>query len=387
MKVAAVLIIVLLILGIANADEPKTFDQAKALAAQSGKPIILEFVKSECEYCSQMAQDVINRKDLQSALDRVVHISMNFKGDEGSKIADQYTVGIYFPVFFLLNSQGEIIKRWTGYTTVERFVGELNAAMNDMRTVNDRLASYKANPTFNDALYFAKYYSDIWDYLTANDYYRQARNLRGAGPSLYAYEIFQNTANAAWQDTLEFDDVLPMADSVLTLQKSNSRNIVGLAKIMARLGRKKEMTHRLAKYLQAGIDITARGSAPKTVKEHELFRADYALYVEVDTSKAVQIKKATMTANWAQSPEEFYGYARWCLEHRIQLAEAESFVRKALGMASPGEFRGQVHNTLAEICHAQGNKQEAINQIKLAIEQNPKKGTYKDKLKEWQGTP
>jgi len=370
-----------------EASEPKTFAEAKALSAQSSKPILLEFYKDDCEYCSQAAQDAINRDDIKRALAQVVHFTLNFKKGEGVELAKRYTTGIYFPVFFLLNSQGEIIKRWTGYTGAGRFISALNNALSDQTTVDERLARYKAKPTFNDALYFAKYYSDIWDYPEANEYYRQARKLSGSGPSRYGFEIFQNTANAVWQDTLEFEAVLPIADSVLAFQPKNGDILVKVAQIMARLGRKKETTDRISKYLQSAIDITANRRDAKSQKDNALLKSEYALYIDKDTTRAIEIKKSTMSPGWENSPEEFYGFSRWCLERKIDLEQAERFTRQAVQLASPGEFKGKVLSTLASICDARGNHQEAIKQIRLAIAEDPHNSHYTERLEEWQGSP
>jgi len=369
-----------------GASEPKTFAEAKTLSVQSGKPILLEFYKEDCEFCSQAAQDAIKRDDIKRALGQVVHFTLNFKQGEGVELAKKYTIGIYFPVFFLLNSQGEIIKRWTGYTGAGRFISALNEALSDQTTVNERLIRYKANPTFDDALYFANYYTDIWDYIKANDYYRQARRLSGSGPAQYAFEIFQNTANAVWQDTLEFQAVLPIADSVLALQSKNSDILVKVAQIMARLGRKKKTTNQIGKSLQAAIDITASRRDAKSIKDNILLKSEFALYIDKDTTKAIEIKESTMSPGWANSPEEFYTYAKWCLEREINLERAESFTRKAVQLASPGEFKGKVLSTLASICDARGNKQEAIKQIRLAIAEDPKNSSYAERLEEWQGS-
>jgi len=386
MKTFLTLTIILAALNVIETDagELKTFAEAKTLSAQSGKPILLEFFKDDCEFCSQAAQDAINRSDIKQALDQVIHFTLNFKHGEGIELSKKFTIGIYFPVFFLLDSRGEIIKRWTGYTGAGRFISALNDALSDQTTVDERLARYKAKPTFDDALYFANYYTDIWDYIKANDYYRQARKLSGSNPSKYAFEIFQNTANAVWQDTLEFPAVLPIADSVLTLQSNNADILVKAAQIMTRLARKKETTGQIKKYLQAAIDITANRQDVKTQKDNALLKSEYALYVDKDTVKAIGIKKSTMPANWEKSPEEFYTFAKWCLERKINLEQAERFTRQAVQMASPGEFKGKVLSTLASICDARGNHQEAIKQIKLAIAEDPKNSSYSDLLEEFQ---
>jgi thioredoxin-related protein len=367
------------------ADDLRTLDEAKTLSAKVDKPILLEFYKEDCEYCSQAAQDEINREDIKQALARVVNLKVDIKQDYGKKLSERYKVGVYFPAFFLLNSEGEIIKRWTGYTTAERFLGEFNNAMSDNTTVEQRIARFDKTPNFADAIYLAQYYTDIMDYPPANKYYRQARLLGNKPPTAYSYEIFQNTANAAWQDSIPFKDALPMADSMLMLNANNPAVLVKTAQIMARLGRKLNVTDQIGKYLQAAIEATNNARSASQIKDNTLLKAEYALYEQHDTTEAIRLKQSTMPADWQSSPAEFYGYAKWCLEHEIDLAAAEGYCRQAITMASPGEFRGKVLNTLAMICDKRGNRTDAITFIREAIKEDPHNEFYQEQLNEWAG--
>jgi thioredoxin-related protein len=381
----SVLLIVQTFTVIAQADDIKTLDEAKALSVKLDKPVLLEFYKDDCEYCSQAAQDEINRKDIQDALSRIVSLKVNIKQDYGKKLSERYRVGYYFPAFFLLNDTGEIIKRWTGYTAAERFLNEFDKAMSDGTTVEQRVARFDKDPNFDDAIYLAQYYTDIMDYPPANKYYRQARLLGHKPAATYAYEIFQNTANEAWQDSIAFEDVLPMADSIIMLNSGNPTVLVKTAQIMARLGRKLNTTNRVGKYLQAAIDATDNARSASQIKDNTLLKAEYALYIQHDTTEAIRLKQSTMPADWQNSPEEFYGYAKWCLEHEIDLPVAENFCRTAITMASPGEFRGKVLNTLAMICDKQGNRSDAVAFLEQAIKEDQHNEFYQERLNEWTG--
>jgi thioredoxin-related protein len=379
-----VLIMNLAIFLSASASDIKTLDEAEKISVQSGKPILLEFYKEDCEYCSQAAQDAINRDDVKNALGRTVHFGVNVKSDYGKKLSERYKVGIYFPAFFLLNSQGEIIKRWTGYTTAARFINDLNSGLSDTTTLEQRIARLERAPDYDDAIYLAKYYTETMDFLVANKYYRKARQLRGENPSLFAYEIFQNTANAAWQDSIPFENVLPAADTVLLFNSNNQAILVKVGQIMARLGRKLEKTNEIGRYLKAAIDATENSRTPSGKKDNVLLKSEYALYVNKDTLEAINLKKSTMPSDWLNKPDEFYGYAKWCLEHKIALDEAEALTRKAVNMASPGEFRGKVLNTLAMICDARGKYSEAAEFMRMAVKEDPKNEFYSDMLAEFE---
>jgi thioredoxin-related protein len=380
-----VLVLIQTLICNATASDLKTLDEAKAMSVKTNKPILLEFYKDDCEYCSQAAQDAINREDIKQALSRVVQISLNIKQDHGKKLSERYKVGIYFPAFFLLNNQGEIIKRWTGYITAQRFLDDFNNAMSENTTVEQRIARFDKTPNLDDATYLAQYFTDIMDYLPANKYYRQARAISGMPATMYAYEIFQNTANAAWRDTIPFADVIPMADSMLMLNQENPSMLVKTAQIMVRLGRKRNKTDQIAKYLEAAIEATNDSRAASKIKDNILLKSEYALCVTFDTTEAIRLKHSTMPDNWQIKPQEFYSYARWCLEHKVDLEAAEEFCRKAIQMAAPGEFRGKVLNTLALICDEQGKRTEAIEFMQMAIKEDPHNDYYSEKLAEYQG--
>jgi thioredoxin-related protein len=367
-----------------TASDLKTLDEARAMSVKVGKPVLLEFYKDDCEYCSQAAQDAINREDIKQALSRVVQLSMNIKQEHGKKLSERYKVGIYFPAFFLLNSQGEIIKRWTGYTTAQRFLDDFNNAMSENTTVEQRIARFDKTPNLDDATYLAEYFTDIMDYLPANRYYRQARTISGMPATMYAYEIFQNTANAAWQDTIPFADVIPMADSMLMLNPKNPTMLVKTAQIMVRLGRKLDKTDKIAEYLEAAIAATNNSRAANQIKDNILLKSEYALCVTYDTTEAIRLKQSTMSDGWQTKPDEFYSYAKWCLEHKVDLKAAEEYCRTAIKMAAPGEFRGKVLNTLALICDEQGKRAEAIEFMQMATKEDPHNDYYSEKLAEYQ---
>ncbi len=310
----------------------------------------------------------------------VVHFPLNAKEGEGVELSRQYKIGSLFPVFILANSSGDVIYRWTGYTGSDHFISSLRRGLLDLTTVDKRKARLQTNPSFSDAIFLAGYSSDTGEHLKAVEYYRQAGSLATGRSSDYSYQIFENTAKAAWKDMIAFDEVLPAADGVLNSKRGRSGNVAKMTRLMIKLARKQDKTDRIAKYIQAGVDATANDRSESGRESHMLLLADYELYVNKDMVEAVRIKKSSMGDNWLANPEKYYGYAKWCLERKIILEEAEHYAREALKRAYAGEFRAKVLNTLAEICYARGNLAEAIRMMEMAIEQDPEKNSYKENL-------
>lgn len=92
-------------------------------------------------------------------------------------LAEEYRVGISYPVFILTNAAGEVITRWTGYTGADRFLQSFNQAKSDLTTVESRAKRFEAAPIISDGLVLAEYFSDTREHLITRDYYRRLQSL------------------------------------------------------------------------------------------------------------------------------------------------------------------------------------------------------------------
>ncbi len=370
---------VTLLISIAAAQQPETFEQAKALSAGLDKPILLKFVHEDCEYCDKSEHEAQTVDEIKNALKSVVYLSFDVNEGEGVELSEKYKAGINFPVFILTNSSGEEIYRWIGYSSgAGSFVYSLESAMADTMTVKGRIARLKANPAPNDAKYLAKYYSDIDEPLKAVEFYRRAANLDKNVN--YTLQIFTNLAQACWKDMIPFEETLPAADSVINSKRVIKNSIVNVAKLITRLARKKGKTDRIEKYLQAGLDATEGSQNKRFVEARHEFMADYTLHVRADTAKVIKIKKASLGEGWENDRDTFYRFALWCLERKINLEEAETYARKTVNLVYTGKYRAKALNTVAEICEARGDITEAIKVINMAIQQDPDNDFYVEQL-------
>jgi len=303
---------------------------------------------------------------------------LNVNQDEGVALAKEYAVGTTYPVFVLTDSAGTEINRWIGYTGGSTaLIRTLNWALQDLTPIVNRESRFKSNPSQNEALFLAGYFSKSGKYDKSVAYYHRAIGLSGGKGYDYSYEIFSNTANAVWNEIFPF--VYPAADMVLNSNMNRKDNTVKVAQLMTRLSRKFDHYDGLAKYLQAAIDITASDRATQ-----QMLRADYELCITNDTSAAVTIKKSIMGPGWENERDLFYEYAKWCLERRIRLDEAEMYARKAINLVYPGMYRARVLGTVAEICEARGNLDEAVKAAQMAIDEDPDNLLYQNLLNRFQ---
>lgn len=321
---------------------------------------------------------------VKDALTQVVHLSLNIKKGEGVKLGEGYSVGPYFPVFILANSDGDVINRWTGYTGADRFLRSFYGALSKPTTIADRIAAFDRMQNRDEALFLASYHADISEFIKAARYYQRAQALPGQIAD-YSYQVFENYANAAWNDQISFDEVLPAADKVIESPHKDLKNIGKVAQLVSKLARRRDATDRIAKYLQAGIAATGARRDDKGLKLHSELKADQALYVNSDTLGAIELKKAGLGDNWDSDLNNYFPFASWCYERRIGLEEAQRFVQTASQRASDGSFKAKHLSLLANICEARGEIADAVRYAEQAVMQDPDKEAYAKQLERMRG--
>jgi tetratricopeptide (TPR) repeat protein len=378
----AIFIMVMLIILSALAQTPTNLEQAKRAANQSNKPILLEFFQPDCEFCQLAAQDFANNDTIKTLLQSVVYYPMDVNFPKGESLSTSYYVENIFPVFVLCDSSGDIIFHWTGYTNVSLFGRSLQEGLSNPITIKSRYEMLNNSPTLDNITTLAEYNNEIGENVKAAELYRQAQEIQKG--SDYLYNIFENMANAVWKGKSSFEQFLKSADDVLAAKSGNVSNVAGVGIIVTRVARKVGRTDDIAKYLQAGIDITDSREDKKSKDQHTTLIADQALYVKKDTAGAISIKKESLGPDWGKKPQIFYSFAKWCLERNIDLSEAEKFASKAIEGSTEGKFRASILVTLADIYKARGKTDDAVKTMELAIQQDPQNSYYKTKLTEMQ---
>ncbi|HDS00489.1 MAG TPA: hypothetical protein ENO22_01975 [candidate division Zixibacteria bacterium] len=309
-----------------------------------------------------------------------MHLPINVLEGDGPELKESYDVGSTYPVFILTDSEGEIIIRWTGYSTASQFVYKLNASLKDLRTIKERRAQFEANPTLQEALALGRFYAEIGEHIEAVAMFRRAEKLSAQRKINLSIDIFKNMAEAVWKEMAPYDSIFPAAEYVLA--SGGAPGIIKMATLMSRLSRKFDTTDSLRKYLDASIQAASESKDPQHAEDRYSLVAEHALQIAHDTAKAIEIKELSMGAGWESNPTKFYGYAKWCLERKVNLGAAEMYARRAVQVAGSPEMRARVLNTLAEIYEVRGNYEGAIQAIEMAIENHPENPYYQTRLDE-----
>lgn len=291
-------------------------------------------------------------------------------------MSDKYDIGNYLPLFILLNSDGDVIVRWDGFSTGEKFVREFNNAMSDLTTIKERESRLSGNPTLKDFNMLAKYYEDIKDYRKAVDLFRKGKEKRPSREAGYDMKIFENFANGAWNDVFPFDSAQVAADIVYDDSATTDANMIKMVRMISNCARKTENTDKIKKYLVKGIELTKDAKNKKAKENYYLFGADYALYIAHDTAKAIAIKKKGMGDNWEKNLKNYYPFARYCFDRRINIDESYNLLMTLTEKLDDGTYKGRVYSTLAQIEDYRGNKNQALKFVEQAMQQDPDNEYY-----------
>jgi thioredoxin-related protein len=117
------------------------FSTVKEKAKTENKKILLYFSGSDwCAPCIKFRMNFINSEQFKAySADKIVVYDADFPRQkknalskeltaENEALADQYNKKGLFPYILLLNSEGKVIKEWTGYPkeTIEEFIKALD---------------------------------------------------------------------------------------------------------------------------------------------------------------------------------------------------------------------------------------------------------------------
>jgi thioredoxin-related protein len=121
------------------------FDQAKEIANEQGKLILLNFSGSDwCAPCIRMKREVFESQDFQSfAREELVLLKADFprqkknqldahQKQHNEKLAERYNPHGKFPLTLLLSPKGEVLREWDGYNgaSAAEFVKQINQTSN-----------------------------------------------------------------------------------------------------------------------------------------------------------------------------------------------------------------------------------------------------------------
>jgi len=365
--------------GRALADGPKTFEEAKTLAAQEHKPILVDFYAVWCGPCKRFAKAVEEDADIQNAVNEFVL----FKTDaekEGLDLANTFGVKVY-PTFVVADEQGVTLDRWAGYEK-EHFLTRSDRALADPTSMDTKAARYEKTPNAKDANTLAEYHDSLGEYPEAVRLYRYAARL---DPSTdHRMDILTAVYYGVRKDKFQLADLTAAADEVLASKQAEEADLCFTAGFVTEVAQQKENPEAAVPYLKAVMERTEASSDEMVQDLRRDLLPDYALIVLKDQDKAIAYKKASMPEGWMEKPSQLNSYAWWCFENKLSLPEAYDLAKKGVDLSEPGPDRAMILDTLAEICNAMDDCRQALEIMQQAAADNPNNKHYQKQLKRFE---
>jgi len=321
-----------------------------------------------------------------AALQGVVFYPVQGDTSANAKMVEDYKVWAY-PTFVVLNSKGEIVHRTMGYGDAMAWNGWLEGIKADPISLAERQKRLEGGPNFADAVALGQAALSDKRCAEAERYFTQAVQLDPAAAQEANVPIY--IVRAAFQGAQTGENTMAHAAEVTNalLQSPD-----------AQPGQILEACERMLDAVeQVGPDVIGpilRLAYPRlTVVDDERYRdriksflSEYALYVEENPEKAVQLKREAMPEGWEVEPDQLNEFAWWCYERRIGLEEAEALARKAVDLADPGSAQANILDTVAQIAYLRGDAAEAARLMQRAIEADPQNDYFKEQLQRFQGS-
>lgn len=105
------------------------YEQAKAIAQEENKPILVYFWTTWCTYCEDYNKNVYSKPAVQDRLDEFVLVAVNLDSDDAqaSRLASEYNAD-YPPQLVATDPQGERLVKINGYVERQQFLSYLDKA-------------------------------------------------------------------------------------------------------------------------------------------------------------------------------------------------------------------------------------------------------------------
>lgn len=101
----------------------ENLDQALATAKKENRPVLVDFYTDWCGYCKKLDQNTFVDKEVVELASKAIPVKVN--GERQPGIAAQYRVNA-FPMVLILNPEGEVRVRLTGYMPPAEFAAALS---------------------------------------------------------------------------------------------------------------------------------------------------------------------------------------------------------------------------------------------------------------------
>jgi tetratricopeptide (TPR) repeat protein len=359
------------------------YSDIKTQAAKLNKPILIEFFVTWAPTCKEFDSAIQSDNDTRKALGTVLLYQADVEKGDGKALAKEFKVKV-FPSFIIVNAKGEPLDRWFGYDKAD-FIPILNDALKDKSTIAEMMERMEKAPSVDDAAALGRWHLAYGDCKKAAKYYEEAQKLNSDPTDDYSYEIFMSVACGSLKNEYSFEDVKQAADEVVRSKNEQKWQVYDACQRMVTLALDNDRKELVAGYIKGGLEATSDTINPDMTNAHDQLLATQMLFIDGDTAKAISYKKASMPEGWMNQAIQLNEFAQWCLGAKVNLSEAATMTEKAITLAHPGKEKASYYDTLADICHEEGDNVSAIDYTKKAVAEEPDDEDYTIQLNYYEG--
>lgn len=294
---------------------------------------------------------------------------------EGVDLRQQYEVRVY-PTFAMVNGAGEVTARWAGYPGVEEFGALVDAARGDLRTIAEKQAAYEERPTLALALGLARHAESVFATEDAVRYFRKAMALDPKLAADLRVDVFMAMGYGLRSGAFTADDLAAEARTILAAPDVAPTDALRVALMSSRFLPDEAYRPLLEKALAATANL--EGDDERTARR--ALEVDAALLIDGDAEKALALKRQSLPEGWRDDPAQLNGFAWWCFENDLDLAEAFALAMRGVDLAESDGDRANILDTAAEIAFKRGEAARAVELQERAIALNPDREAFKEKL-------
>ena len=277
----------------------------------------------------------------------------------------------------ITDAKGETIYRWWGYSK-EMLFDELDEGLSDPATIGQKEERYQKSPDATTARTLAYYHLTNGDSENALSFFLDAAKYDPNDD--YADDIYQIYSRGYSRGVYDLKDVQAWADKALASENSDVESKSYIYMGMARQITSNPTDSRLQDYIKDGYKLVNREAAEVSPRIKNELMISYVLHIEKNVDRAVGLKREGMDEGWMDNAGDLNGFAWWCFENNVNLAEAETLALRGVKLAPAGKEKAMILDTAAEIMNLRGNPAEAVKMIDLAIKEDPKSESYKKQL-------